>query len=97
MGGVLFDGAIDQSIVNEFILNESLKFLLSVVSHIEGFLLQPFWQLYFRNWIRDSLEDGRYAHHLLHLGRQSLEVIVPIQNISDIHFSLQQSVVVGPT
>ena len=64
--------------------------------HIESLLLQPFRQLYLRHWIRYPLQDSWNADHLLNLGRQSLEVVVPVQDLTDVHVAVEERIILGP-
>jgi len=59
-----------------------------MMPHIESFLLQPLRQLNFRDRIRDTLKNGRNANHLLNLSGQPLEIVIPIEDITNVNLSL---------
>lgn len=93
--GFFLFGEID-SLRRDFRLYESKQLLLPMMLHIEGFLLQPFRQLYLWHWIRYSLQDSRNADHLLYLSRQSLEVVIPIQHLTDVDITVKEGIVLCP-
>lgn len=64
--------------------------------HIKGLLLQPLGQLDLGYWIGDPLQDCRNADHLLDLRGKPLKVVIPIEDLPNIHISSQQGVVPRP-
>jgi hypothetical protein len=84
------------SLRSRFQIKEISQFLLSVVLHIKGLLLQPLRQLYLRDRVGNALQDCRNTDHLLNLRGQPLKVIIPIEDLPNIHIATQQGVISRP-
>ena len=88
---ILFNPAVQRAVACA-----AARFLLPVVPHIEGLLLQPLGQFDFRDGVGNALENSWDTHHFLNLSGESFEVVSPVENAPNVHFAFEKRVVLGP-